>query len=143
METPSKSEYLQSLSMPRLSVRVRLAWVCLVLHLAGAAQTFGTSLKGVWLHHGVEQVVYTRGCAAAEAPCAMQHWWSGGTFAGYPETVVRYYVDGAAAPVEMPLGLAHGQGDETEDNGPWSAGTLTNSMAPSCTTLCLARGSWR
>ena len=109
---------------PAFSLLLLLSPALLVPPALGA-QTFGTSLKGIRLHHQVEQSVYTRTCAAAEAPCALQHWWSGGTFAGYAATRVRYYVDGApSGPVDMPLGLAHGQGDETEDNGPWSAGTL-------------------
>ena len=55
----------------------------------------------------------------------MQHWWSGGTFPGYAKTRVKYYVDGERVnPLNLPLGLAHGQDDVTEDNGPWSAGSL-------------------
>ena len=55
----------------------------------------------------------------------MNHWWSGGTFPGYAMTRVKYYIDGdLASPLNLPLGLSHGQDDVTEDNGPWSAGSL-------------------
>ena len=43
-------------------------------------RTFGTSLKGIRLYHGRETTVFSRGCTPSEAPCAMQHWWSGGSF---------------------------------------------------------------
>lgn len=90
-----------------------------------ASRSFGVSLKGVRLHHGVEQTVFQHVCTEAEAPCALQHWWSGGTFPGYLETRVRYYIDAEAAPVDMPLGPAHGMApDAADDNGPWSAGGL-------------------
>lgn len=106
-----------------MSVYFRFGIYCTTF--AAASQTFGVSLKGVRLHHGVEQQVYFRNCSKEEAPCAMQHWWSGGTFPGYALTRVRYYVDGQSEdPLDLPLGLAHGQADHTEDNGPWSAGTL-------------------
>ena len=49
-----------------------------------AARSFGTAHKGLRLHRGVETTVFSRACAADEAPCAMQHWWSGGNFEGYP-----------------------------------------------------------
>ena len=73
-----------------------------------ASQTFGTALKG-W--HGPcqkEATVFARDCAPHEAPCSMQHWWSGGTFVNYTGTRVRYYVDGGRVPVDIPLGLGHG-----------------------------------
>ena len=50
--------------------------------------------------------------------------WSGGTFPGYARSRVRYYVDGDIVPVGIPLGPGHGMGYRTDDNGPWSAGTL-------------------
>ena len=88
-------------------------------------RTFGTSLKGIRLYHGRETTVFSRGCTPSEAPCAMQHWWSGGSFPGYLSTRVRYYVDGTASAVDVPLGLAHGMApDVADDNGPWSAGQL-------------------
>lgn len=51
---------------------------------------------------------------------ALQHWWSGGTFPGYAKTRVKYYVDGEdtnSTALNLPLGLAHGQDDVTQDNG--------------------------
>ena len=51
---------------------------------------------------------------------ALQHWWSGGTFPGYAKTRVKYYVDGEdmnSTVLNLPLGLAHGQDDVTQDNG--------------------------
>lgn len=91
-----------------------------------ASRTFGVSLKGVHLPCGTEQEVYSRECMYDEAPCTMQHWWSGGTFEGYTATKVVYHVDGGQAPsVTLPLGPAHGSSPSfMDDNGPWSAGGL-------------------
>ena len=93
-----------------------------------AGQTFGTALKG-W--HGPcqkEASVFTRECEPHEMPCTMTHWWSGGTFENYTGTRVRYYVDGAATALDIPLGLGWGSAPDWlggyEDNGPWSAGAL-------------------
>lgn len=102
--------------------------VATLVAAAHAGQSFGTALKGIHLPCQVERSVYTRDCAANEAPCAMQHWWSGGTFVNYTGTRVRYYVDGAFVPVNIPLGLGTGSAPDWlggfEDNGPWSAGSL-------------------
>lgn len=89
-------------------------------------KSFGVSHKGWHMRCRQEYTAFTRNCTADEAPCAMQHYWSGGTFAGYTETRVRYYVDGAqVAATDIPLGLAHGMSaTRMEDNGPWSAGAL-------------------
>ena len=88
--------------------------------------TFGASLKGVRLPCQREELVYERACdTATEAPCAMQHWWSGGAFEGYPLTRVSYYVDGDRTPIVIPLGLGHGMAPTwMDDNAPWSAGAL-------------------
>ena len=94
-----------------------------------ASTTFGTSLKGARLRCGEETPVFSRACAADESPCAMHHWWSGGSFAGYSATRVRYHVDNAST-VELPLGPAHGLPPDDAsigfdfDNGPWTAGAL-------------------
>merc|ERR1712224_28670 len=82
--------------------------IALIGGISEAGQTFGTALKG-W--HGPcqkEAAVFTRECTPHETPCSMQHWWSGGTFENYTGTRVRYYVDGADVPVDIPLGLGHG-----------------------------------
>ena len=99
--------------------------IIVVFHAVTASKSFGTSLKGTRLPCRRESHVFARSCAPKEYPCRMQHWWSGGTFSGYADTLVRYYVDSTAA-VSVPLGLAHGMapGAFMEDNGPWSAGTL-------------------
>jgi hypothetical protein len=95
---------------------------------AQAGQSFGTALKGADLPCQSERTVFTRACAPNEQPCAMQHWWSGGTFVNYTGTRVRYYVDGGLIPVNIPLGLGTGSAPDWlggfEDNGPWSAGAL-------------------
>jgi hypothetical protein len=97
-----------------------------LLCASATARSFGVSLKGIRLPCGHEQVVYTRNCTADEAPCTMQHWWSGGTFAGYTRTRVIYHIDEGKAPtVNLPIGPAHGfSPDSMDDNGPWSAGAL-------------------
>ena len=93
--------------------------------VVGGSRTFGTSLKGAHFRCQVEMPVFQRECAPEETPCAMQHYWSGGTFAGYGNTIVRYYVDNVSKPVSMPLGLAHGLANGSwDDNAPWSAGSL-------------------
>ena len=88
------------------------------LHHVTAAQSFGVSLKGIHLDFQKETTVFTRSCNVHERPCAMHHWWSGGTFPGYAKTRVRYYIDSDRLPLELPLGLAHGMSSEDmEDNG--------------------------
>ena len=93
-----------------------------------AGQSFGTALKGWHAPCQTEKPVFERDCAPGERPCAMQHWWSGGTFVNYTGTRVRYYVDDAPVPVDIPLGLGTGSAPDWlggfEDNGPWSAGAL-------------------
>lgn len=90
------------------------------------AQSFGAALKGIHLRYQQESLVFTRECAQDETPCAMHHWWSGGTFDGYLTSRVRYYVDGReVADVDIPLGLGHGMSPNTsDDNAPWAAGPL-------------------
>jgi len=101
-----------------------LLLVCWRVSGQGLGETFGTSLKGIQLPVGKQVLVFSRFCAASERPCLMQHWWSGGSFAQYAETTVRYFVDSEPALV-MPLGLAHGMSNEfMDDDGPWSAGQL-------------------
>eukprot|EP01052_Picozoa_sp_SAG31_P063533 SAG31_NODE_22456_length_525_cov_0.723005_1_plen_124_part_01 len=97
----------------------------LLCSVARASTTFGTSLKGQGFHCGHEASAFSRSCTAAEAPCAMQHYWSGGFFPEYGSSLLRYYVDGEAkASVVLPLGLAHGMAPNMDDNAPWSAGNL-------------------
>jgi hypothetical protein len=100
---------------------------CVVAAAAGGGgQSFGTALKGIHLPHGRERVLYSRACAPHEAPCAMSHFWCGGTFPHYLDTRLRYYVDGEQQrPLVIPLGLAHGMGNDFEQfNVPYSAGSL-------------------
>lgn len=60
-----------------------------------------------------------------EAPCTMQHYWSGGFFPEYGASLLRYYVDGEAnASVVLPLGMAHGMAADMDDNAPWNAGDI-------------------
>eukprot|EP00965_Chrysotila_dentata_P203764 6181938-Pleurochrysis_carterae.AAC.1 len=95
-----------------------LLLVCWRVSGQGLGETFGTSLKGIQLPVGKQVLVFSRFCAASERPCLMQHWWSGGSFAQYAETTVRYFVDSEPALV-MPLGLAHGMSNEfMDDDGP-------------------------
>jgi hypothetical protein len=92
-----------------------------------ASRSFGDALKGIHLPCQREVTIFHRNCSWDEAPCAMHHFWSGGTFPGYPQTRVRYYVDGEhdSPSVSIPIGLGHGLGPSTwDDNGPWSAGHL-------------------
>ena len=96
------------------------------LTAVAGARSFGTAHKGLRLHRGVETTVFSRACAADEAPCAMQHWWSGGNFEGYGLSRVRYYADNEAA-VDLPFGLAHGLApSDMDDNGPFNAVTWRN-----------------
>ena len=93
--------------------------------LADGAQTFGVSLKGQGFYVGHEATIFSRPCSAAEAPCAMQHFWSGGFIPEYGSSLLRYYVDGEQdASVVIPLGLGHGQATLMDDNAPWAAGSL-------------------
>ena len=64
----------------------------------------------------------------------MHHYWSGGTFAGYTATRVKYYVDNGTMPAaDLPLGPAHGLAVTTvDDNAPWSAGALFGRAALVC-----------
>jgi hypothetical protein len=75
--------------------------------------SFGTALKGIRLAHGRETELFTHDCTPDEAPCAMNHFWCGGTFPHYLDTRLRYYVDGDE-PVVVPLGLAHGMSSDFE-----------------------------
>ena len=105
---------------------MRIGGYCFLLILPAyvlSAQSFGVSLKGIHLGFQREVSVYNRECGPGEGVCALHHWWSGGTFAGYTTSRVRYYVDDLE-PVDLPLGLAHGMSTQMEDNGPWSAGSL-------------------
>ena len=68
-----------------------LAALLLIRNGTQAATTFGTSLKGQGFYCGRESVVFSRRCSADEAPCAMQHYWSGGFFPGYGASLLRYY----------------------------------------------------
>jgi len=98
--------------------------------VAIGSRSFGVSLKGVSLHCGVDRILYSRACLASEQPCAMHHWWSGGSFEGYASTRITYRVDNGTAPtVSMQLGPAHGSSPGNDfgtmdENGPWSAGAL-------------------
>lgn len=101
------------------------ALVALLIPAANTAVTFGTSLKGQGFYCGHEQTAFQRGCTAEEAPCVMQHFWSGGFFPEYGASLLRYYVDGEAeASVVLPLGLAHGMAADMDDNAPWNAGDI-------------------
>jgi hypothetical protein len=97
-----------------------------LIQSAHCQESFGVALKGIHVHYQQQRVVFTRECMPEEAPCTMNHWWSGGTFDGYLTSRVRYYVDNEKnASVNLPLGLAHGMSPNTsDDNGPWSAGAL-------------------
>jgi len=55
--------------------------VLLLISKGEAAQSFGVSLKGIHLGFQRETTVFTRTCEKGEGVCALQHWWSGGTFA--------------------------------------------------------------
>ena len=88
---------------------------------AGGPVSFGTALKGIRLAHGRETELFAHNCTPDEAPCAMNHFWCGGTFPHYLDTRVRYYVDGGE-PVVVPLGLAHGMANDFEQfDVPYSA----------------------
>jgi len=97
----------------------------LAFHAAAvpASNSFGISLKGTRLPCGKEVLVFSYACPTSESPCAMHHYWSGGSFAGYAATRIRYYYDGSM--LSLPLGPAHGMSPTSmDDNAPWSAGSL-------------------
>jgi len=97
----------------------------LAFHAAAvpASNSFGVSLKGTRLPCGKEVLVFSYACPTSESPCAMHHYWSGGSFAGYAATRIRYYYDGSM--LSLPLGPAHGMSPTSmDDNAPWSAGSL-------------------
>ena len=117
--------------MPRALHRIAAAlllWCMAIIVITVPVQTavtFGTSLKGQGFYCGHEQTVFQRPCTAAEAPCTMQHYWSGGFFPEYGASLLRYYVDGeGTASVVLPLGLAHGMAADMDDNAPWNAGGI-------------------
>eukprot|EP00912_Choanoflagellata_sp_UC4_P001951 UC4_evm1s1250 len=83
--------------------------------LTPSAKSFGTSLKGIRLNYQVEHEIFSWNCSVAEAPCAMHHFWCGGTFPGYGKSLLKYYVDDLP-PVIVPLGPGHGMGSQTDDN---------------------------
>ena len=61
---------------------------------------------------GMELVVYTYSCDPIEHGdvCAMNHFWSGGSWPGYEHTRLRYYVDdeqvGQPVNVDFPIGMS-------------------------------------
>ena len=60
----------------------------------------------------MELVVYTYSCDPIEHGdvCAMNHFWSGGSWPGYEHTRLRYYVDdeqvGQPVNVDFPIGMS-------------------------------------
>ena len=110
------------MASPRRSFPALALCCCTGVH---GGRSFGTSYKGTLLPCQHERSVFSRDCAPSEWPCTMQHWWSGGTFARYYYTRIRYYCDNATYPVNVPLGLGHGMAAaQVDDNAPWSAGAL-------------------
>ena len=82
---------------------------------AAPGASFGTAHKGTWVdpsdsraagswggkpwpaHTEVQVFNHTCSCnGEAQCVCAMQHMWTGGSWAGYELTRVRYYIDGEA-----------------------------------------------
>ena len=125
--------------------RVFMRCVLSLLHLATAyaALSFGHSIKGQAFTCKKETTVFSYSCPIA--PCAMQHWWSGGNFDGYTKTIIRYYVDDEySEPLNIPIGAAHGGGGievVDEDNGPWSAGALFGKSGGKIAGGALVEGS--
>ena len=113
------------------------------LATAYAALSFGHSIKGQAFTCKKETTVFSYSCPIA--PCAMQHWWSGGNFDGYTKTIIRYYVDDdESEPLNIPIGAAHGGGGTEvvdEDNGPWSAGALFGKSGGKIAGGALVEGS--
>lgn len=90
--------------------------------------TFGMSFKtykdGKNWPTQQEISVFNHSCEASV--CSMHHFWAGGSFPGYEDSTLRYYVDGESeASVVIPFALGLGSdmlGKHLE--APWSAGGL-------------------
>jgi hypothetical protein len=103
----------------------------------GPGLSIGTAFKGCqrpcWLNSttqnlwpfGDEITVFQHACRAATG-CKLKHLWTGGTWPGYHNSRVRYYVDGEqVASVDFPIGLGAGSSMlEDVSQPPFSAGDL-------------------
>ena len=104
---------------------------------AGPGLSIGTAFKGCqkqcWLNATTQNLwpfdseitVFEHDCKAATG-CKMHHLWTGGTWPGYQNSRVRYYVDHEhVASVDFPLGLGAGSSMLEDVNQlPFSAGDL-------------------
>ena len=87
----------------RLSVGLGTVLAMLEVTSAHARTTFGVSFKetapdgGSWAT-GEEVVVFTRECSTKEVPCVMDYFWAGGSWPGYFDSELLYYVDGEVNP---------------------------------------------
>jgi len=97
-----------------------------------ARRTFGTSWKfhqsgGELWQSGQEITAFNQSCVVqpSDTPvCTMHHFWAGGSFTGYEDSILRYYVDGESeASVVIPFSLGLGSDMQVND-APWNAGAL-------------------
>ena len=105
-----------------------------VQSVAFPGESFGTAMKACYTAPGTtscvpwpankELVVFEHTLATQGNIAVMNHFWCGGSWPGYENNVMRYYVDGEEkASVEYPFGLGHGSTMQDND-APWSAGQV-------------------
>jgi len=112
-------------------LEIMLKTLSVVVIGSAAKATFGTSWKGTidgeQFQGGVERDAFTHNCVVRDGEpelCTMHHFWAGGNFVGYEDSIVRYYVDNETlASVAIPFSLGLGS-DMLQDDAPWNAGAL-------------------